>query len=711
MEEGARQAEQEQPPPMLQGYLYKQRKTRFPKEAAFQRFFCCITDRKLCCFEREEEAAAALSVEQSAGSSPTGSIIPLDAVVAIKSKAADTDQALLKEMQGHTCFQLVTRHGKLHHFYTETVQERERWLDVLQELCNISKADSIVSDEDENSEESETSGGSAASSPRQIKGASLREGVNLLWNGLLAEAEQLFSERKEEDFHFALHYAMVPWLRAVITEEKESINEACSRLDEVESMSTPFCHYCAETTTVEFVRGFWSKAKHRKPSATEMQEMGGCVVTAYCKILRALLFFKTGAYIQGGINLRKSWKIFAECHSIIEEDLAQGNVHLLDPGYISLVQFGVAAFHFTISLLPPSLKWVVEAIGFEANRTQGIKGLHSCHDSDSIISPLATFFLLWIQIFLGENLKQARVIYEEAIHRFPKGVLFQYLGAQMLTKEGQVEQAIALYEEAYANSQQLRQMQLIFEFEIGECYAILSEWEKACQHYDAFLKENKTTAYRCWCAFHKGVAHCMLGENKEARASFLLASGYVRKHYSFDIFAGRKAKDYLHKSASNKTPFLMSDLEKALTTARLQKQGRLWGACLQTLEDCKALMQQHEHDWDSLGQYLYLKGRSLKGLGHLDEAEKAFLEVIAVKKKISKEENYVVPHAYNDLGELYLERAAERQKDKEEEKEWLAKAKEVLKKAKDFPSSYSFDKPLSRKIKKNLDAMHGFTYY
>ena len=61
-------------------------------------------------------------------------------------------------------------------------------------------------------------------------------------------------------------------------------------------------------------------------------------------------------------------------------------------------------------------------------------------------------------------------------------------------------------------------------------------------------------------------------------------------------------------------------------------------------------------------------------------------------KKSVKRETYIIPHAINDLGELY------------DDTERYEKAEETFKWAKSF-SSYDFDKPLGRKINRNQDLL------
>ena len=48
------------------------------------------------------------------------------------------------------------------------------------------------------------------------------------------------------------------------------------------------------------------------------------------------------------------------------------------------MEFGIGLYHFFVSLVPPGLLMIVEAIGFQANRQNGIKYLKSAVQREGI---------------------------------------------------------------------------------------------------------------------------------------------------------------------------------------------------------------------------------------------------------------------------------------------------------------------------------------
>jgi len=61
------------------------------------------------------------------------------------------------------------------------------------------------------------------------------------------------------------------------------------------------------------------------------------------------------------------------------------------------------------------------------------------------------------------------------------------MGAQLATRRGNIDEALKIYAHAYEHAAEWRQLQLIFHFEIGECYLMLSRFEEAIENYTAFL--------------------------------------------------------------------------------------------------------------------------------------------------------------------------------------------------------------------------------
>ena len=51
---------------------------------------------------------------------------------------------------------------------------------------------------------------------------------------------------------------------------------------------------------------------------------------------------------------------------------------------------GIGSYHFIVSLVPPSIKWLIEALGFQGNREFALKSLIEC---SSVSSPKSIYIL------------------------------------------------------------------------------------------------------------------------------------------------------------------------------------------------------------------------------------------------------------------------------------------------------------------------------
>ncbi len=95
----------------------------------------------------------------------------------------------------------------------------------------------------------------------------------------------------------------------------------------------------------------------------------------------------------GGLYIRKSWKAFeslAKKTGILRDN---NNVETNDNNAEqteevksliahrnSIIYFGVGAFYYFVSLVPSNFAWLVEALGFKANRQFGLDLLTKCYE-------------------------------------------------------------------------------------------------------------------------------------------------------------------------------------------------------------------------------------------------------------------------------------------------------------------------------------------
>ena len=77
--------------------------------------------------------------------------------------------------------------------------------------------------------------------------------------------------------------------------------------------------------------------------------------------------------------------------------------HLEEVDVLSRLEFGIGLYHFFVSLVPPGLLMIVEAIGFQANRQNGIKYLKSAVEREGIHYATASLLMVGYHNFFMQE--------------------------------------------------------------------------------------------------------------------------------------------------------------------------------------------------------------------------------------------------------------------------------------------------------------------
>tara|TARA_R110002050_G_scaffold58713_2_gene131578 strand:+ start:1670 stop:2092 length:423 start_codon:yes stop_codon:yes gene_type:complete len=84
------------------------------------------------------------------------------------------------------------------------------------------------------------------------------------------------------------------------------------------------------------------------------------------------LYVKDRQWVSLGLSARRSWKLYEESLEVFKQ-MKEANYiakeglekSIEEQDILSRLQFGVGLYHFMVSLVPPGLLMVVEAIGFQ----------------------------------------------------------------------------------------------------------------------------------------------------------------------------------------------------------------------------------------------------------------------------------------------------------------------------------------------------------
>ena len=214
-------------------------------------------------------------------------------------------------------------------------------------------------------------------------------GVWLFFTNQLDESENFFKSQIASHAMFAISYACVGFLRALMTWEAADMAEANKRLEACRVMvqgEVPSEGRLGGLTRL-FVSG--GELNNKQLEATLM--------TAETLILQAILLLveeNVMSFIQAGLKIRTSHRLFDRCYQEVKrrERLAANGqpTEPIDSHVLGGVQNGMGTFSVILSLLPPIMLRLLSFFGFSSNRMEGLALLQA--SSTSQWHPCSTLF-------------------------------------------------------------------------------------------------------------------------------------------------------------------------------------------------------------------------------------------------------------------------------------------------------------------------------
>jgi len=384
-----------------------------------------------------------------------------------------------------------------------------------------------------------------------------------------------------------------------------------------------------------------------------------------------------------------------------------------------------------MSIIPQKYLKLVELVGFRADKEQGLKYIHDCHDSGGIRAPFSTMVLLFNNLLLprglanpAKYLKEADALITESLHKYPSGSLFQVMGSHCARKQCDVEKGIVCMEDALANCKTLNCEPLIYKYELACCYAMKLDWATAASHFEALLTAEKFQV-RTLCGLQVAGCYQMLGQRDKSTAILQRVPSFVSKKSSVDPMMATQAKRYLANGGhmmwfellfvrrdlakmEHYTPQLLAALDDAAARtkngAALQpfvmdssknpkglgnslKAGLFgFGKKLETLGGGSPAKKDGESESaaDDRASYLMIRGAILKSAEKGDEAIASFRELIAMQDYIK--EKWYVAYSFYELGESLYQKGL------------LKEAQEAMKKC-GAMSGYDWEDPLKIRLR------------
>ncbi|KNC48535.1 uncharacterized protein AMSG_04980 [Thecamonas trahens ATCC 50062] len=549
-------------------------------------------------------------------------------------------------------------------------------------------------------------------------------GITAMWNGRMAEAETVFASAADTDPRAAYHWAECSALTAFLTEDPDDLAAAFARLDAAAATASATAAATSPPSKIKRMLGLGSSpppplqtssAAAASPDQLAAAALVARVIYAEVGLIYGFLHLRAGSYVKGSYRLRKAWKAF----SALVRELAPCAASL-DPYITSSIALGSGMFLFFISLTPPKFLWLVSFVGFEADRERGLDSLRSAMlDPRGQRAPMALLFLIWVEMFFCERLDDAEALVTAALDVYPHGMLFAYLRGYMFRKRGALDAAAADFDAVIAASRrELPQLALAAMYERGSVLYMAERWADAAAVLSDFVDANRAPSFQAYATLELAYARHFAGESPHDIAPLLDdMPSRVRKHYTFDQFAARKAAEYAANNGISPTESCLIQAfnrnDASNPTGALELLATLASPDASTPvaagldEHALALLDLCDDDDVGgtvttlppnsppplCGMFHYAAGKAHAALGARRLALVHLLAVDALEHELGHE-FFLLPHALTEVGDILMALNA------------VDDARRVLARAKSF-SEYDFDKPLIRRITRMLDILSG----
>ncbi|EGG21321.1 hypothetical protein DFA_01202 [Cavenderia fasciculata] len=515
-------------------------------------------------------------------------------------------------------------------------------------------------------------------------GNDIKDAISLVWNNKFQEAENLLKDKSTISPRYSLHFAEIIFLRSFITADVKDTESALKRLKETRELAEKYISLLESNKTPPTYNQELKSKEEFKNNLLDCK-----LVLGDSLYMLAVLQLTRDHKIKGCFNLRKSWKTFEECLKQVKDT---SSTIKYEEDLLECLHFGAGFFYFAMSIIPSNVIKFVELIGFKSDRDLGLQYIRDCSEKAGVRSAFATMVLLFNNLLLPrglynptKHLKEAEVLIDDNLKRYPQGSLFQVMASHCYRKQCRVDLGLECMQRAIENCSALPKPPLIYSYELANCYLIKLDWSSAIGIFESLVKE-ENFQIRALCGLQLAGCYVMMGEPKKAQDAFTKIKDYVKKSSSVDPIILRQSQRYIanngHFSAFE-VMYIRRDMAKMerisaeKTLLELTKCAQQAGvekplACQANIgknqpstnsffKSFSSLTKSKKDDLNTDNQiedrasYLLLKGSVLKGIEKYEESMSCFEELMSIQHLL-QDKNFYVPYCLYEMSESYFHR-------------------------------------------------------
>ena len=529
-----------------------------------------------------------------------------------------------------------------------------------------------------------------------------RQAMHLFMNSRMHEAYSLVSKGSERRLYYALAFALLSTIKAMMTFEHQDIATAISHCKDALHIASLLRRKSSMISSLgRFVRG-------AGPSVTWVATMTPLqqhaeLVTSECTLLKALLsIVHSGdllAVLSEVLHLRTAYGNYHSLLKFVEWEEAHGQgtsgaTHS-DNDFRSGVFLGTGCISLILGLLPSKVLKIMELFGYGGDVHVGLKLLARTgqwSEDPKQLDPGETvetegvrrvmndmtmlMYHLVVSTFIpvpGVDIPFAEKVLNYHLARYPQGVFFLYFHGRLYSTQGLSREAIECFEEARDVQEEYVQLKHICYWDMSLCSMSLGAWEDTYRDFTVLAEENNWS--RAVYNYVRAAALYQLGDDasrERARELFArvpsLTQKIAGKSIPLEKFVARKARKMSEQGYLTLPAMEFAYMCHCYTTASNQA---LANTLLPTVDAALAELQTASSQTDDVCLAHFLRGVILRNLAYPEahvhvtgttrwsqsaaarEAEQSLQFVTARGAELTYD-HYLAYFAHYELGRLYL---------------------------------------------------------
>jgi len=310
---------------------------------------------------------------------------------------------------------------------------------------------------------------------------------------------------------------------------------------------------------------------------------------------------------------------------------------------------GLGLYKIAIGFVPEKFQFLLSLIGFSGNINEGIRLLKTSMDKGKFTKIDSRIFLSLFSIKEREDEDGYSLgLSSQLINDYPESPVLRIFYSTILLQSGLTEDAIKESEAALElnkNSFQNEIKKAAFSI-LGISYFRLNDFNRASENLEESMKYvNSEDRYNVY-LFTLATAYELNGEREKALDKYkTVRNNYVdERDGELDKFFYRYAQDKIRKP--------LSEFEVKLVEGMNLRESNKPGEAIDLYKSMidSRLTEKYKDD-DALIKFYFDMGLAYMYSKSFDNAEESFLKCIKLQPQ---NEKWLIPHAYFELGKVYV---------------------------------------------------------